>query len=145
MNDRTFQWIKGAAVVIAICFMTSGLPIDAAAQETQTLKIHKIKPVPKLEKRRIGRPPGIGASGRDAQTDEKAIDKTSSLDGIYPERNEVIIDDGTLPLSPDATYHIGDRAYRTLPSAFQDGSRVTFWTDEETGIVKGLRLHENDE
>lgn len=142
MNHRTFQWIKGAAVVIAICFMTSGLPIDAAAQKTQTLKIHKIKPVPKLEKRRIDRTAVTGASEREDQTDKVAVEDTSSLDGIYPERNEVIIDDGTLPLSPDATYHIGDRAYRGLPSAFQEGSRVTFWRDEETGMVKGLRLHE---
>jgi hypothetical protein len=142
MNHRTFQWIDYAAVVIAICFMTSGLPIDAAAQETQTLQIHKIKPVPELDKRRVERTARIGASGRDDQTDEVA-DETSSLDGIYPERNEVVIDDGTLPLSPDATYHIGDRAYRGLPSAFREGSRVTFWRDEETGMVKGLRLHEN--
>lgn len=128
---------KWAAAVVVACFFMVGFPTLGTAQETQILKMDKIRPVPKLEKRRSIRTPQPPEEERESRSEGVPID------GIFPERNEIIIGDGSLKLSPDAVYYVDDRPYRTMPSAFKEGSRVTYWLDEETGLVKGLRLQKD--
>lgn len=140
MNPKRHHWRRWAVVLVMTCFLPAGFPAEGDAQDTQSLTIEKIKPVPKLERRRSVQ---TGESLEEGSQERYAAGEP--LDGIFPERKEIIIGDGSLKLSPDVTYVIGDRSYSSMPPGFKEGSRVTYSIDEKTGMVTQLRLHEGGE
>jgi len=144
-NRHRLRWFA-AAIMIGI--LSTGLSSKVEAQETHTLEIKSIKPVPKLEKPKIENRYGTQpANNRTTMSAEEArrlrAAATGRLEGIDLNRGEIVIGGATWPLSPHVNFHIGDQVYKRPPSSFQPGRHVAYWLDQKTDTVVEMWLYDD--
>lgn len=146
MRQKTHRWLRRVAAAVMICHLAMGFSHGVEAQETRTLKIKSIKPVPELKKPKIESSAAVRPRTVVTTTqpdDEIQIDGFGQLDGINPESNEIVIDDTSQKVAPNATFFIGSRGYNRLPVDYEIGSRVAYRLHPETYELMELRLYKD--
>ncbi len=146
-HDQWKHWMLALALSLLLT------PVPAIAQQSDTLRMDKIKPVPQVKK--INPVPQVRSRETEARkivpkspyrgtgSEQPPLDihGTGTFHEIDRETNDILIGDLPMQMARNIRFFVGSRAYFSPPESFKNGLKVTYLKDDKTGRVVEVRRY----